>query len=68
MAPITTSFAQATGTPEGQASPEATPVSDSTDLMDEDEIMAAFNTARDDATPVTPAFDFRNETDGYESD
>ena len=68
VAPITTSFPQATGTPERQASPEATPVSDSTDLMDEDEIMAAFNTARDDATPVTPAFGFQNEMDGDESD
>lgn len=62
VAPITTSIATEMNNPVKEASPEATPASGDTDLMDVDEIMAAFNTAREDATPNTP--DFSDEESG----
>ena len=65
VAPIATSFTKAMSTPVGQASPEATLVSGSTDEMDEDEIMAAFGRARDDSTPVSGSED---KIYGYDSD
>lgn len=53
VAPITTSLATKTYHYVREASPEATPDSGYRDEMDEDEIMAAFNTQREDATPTT---------------
>ena len=57
VAPITTSFPEAMSNPVGQASPDATLVSDSTDEKDGEEMTAASSGARDDATPVSGSTD-----------